>query len=336
MVDPPLAVTGDDDVIAVVKFTNESFEYPVPVDTEGPSETQRTYLSCSGSNCTWEDAGVDYEADVAIRLRTSDVVPPTPTATPTPPGSKIHLPLIMKNYVPGAPTPTLTPTPTITPMATPGPNIGAAHGRILWNDEGASGASSRLCEDFNWIWGTCSGRQYDTKTDTGGWYEFTDIVPDSYCHLVRLVGEPVWWYKSFIIGCSEITIKAGQVTRIDDFHVSKTDLCLLSPSDDSTLDTNRPTLVWAAYPSAAYYKVYLYRESPSPETILNYVRVDDTTITVPDSLSGGRYRWSVNAYNANNRRIAYSRRAYHFTIPGAPGSNSDVYTPQWRPLTAVP
>ena len=327
-VNPPLTVSNGDDVIAVVKFTNESFEYPIPVDAEGPSENQRTYASCSGSNCSWKDVGADYEADVAIRLRTSDVVPPTPTATPTPPGARIYLPLVMKDYAPGAPTPTPTPTPTITPMNTPGPNVGAAHGRILWNDEGASGAHSRLCQDYNWISGTCSGRQYDTTTGASGWYEFTDVMPDSYCHLVRLAAEPVWWYKSFIIGCSEITISAGKVTKIDDFHVPKTDLCLLSPPDESTLDTNQPTLVWAAYPSAAYYKVYLRRESPSPETILNWVRVDDTAITAPDPLSGGRYRWSVNAYNANGRRIAYSARDYYFTVPGTPGSNPDVYTPR--------
>ncbi|GAG07396.1 unnamed protein product, partial [marine sediment metagenome] len=78
-VDPPLAVTHGNDVIAVVKFTNVSDEYPVPVDTEGPDETGRTYRSCSGSAGSWRDMGVDYDADVAIRLRTSDITAPTPT-----------------------------------------------------------------------------------------------------------------------------------------------------------------------------------------------------------------------------------------------------------------
>ncbi|GAG13979.1 unnamed protein product, partial [marine sediment metagenome] len=232
-----------------------------------------------------------------------------------------YLPLLLKNYVPGVPTP--TPTPTITPTLEP--TSAGARGRILWNDEGASGASSRLCEDFNWIWETCSGRQYNTTTDTNGWYEFSDVVPGSYCHLVRLADEPGWWYKSFIIGCSEITIKAGEITIIDDFHVPKTDLLLLSPPDDSALDTNQPTLIWAAYPSAAYYKVYLRRTSPSYETILNWVRVDGTSITVTDPLSEGKYGWRVKAYNANGRCIAESRY-YYFTVPGPPGSNSDAYT----------
>ncbi|MGA9347517.1 MAG: C1 family peptidase [Anaerolineae bacterium] len=331
VVDPPLTVMAGDEVIAVVAFNNVSYQYPIPIDVDGPNEVLRTYVSPSGRDGSWYNLGAGEGKDVAIRLRTSGIaVPPTPTVTPTPPGfNKVYLPTILKNYIPGAPTPTPTPTPTITPMNTPGPNVGAAHGRILWNDEGASGAYSRLCQ--NLVSGTCSGRQYDTTTDASGWYEFTDVVPDSYCHLVRLAGEPVWWYKSFLFGCSEITISAGKVARIDDFHVPKTDLALLSPPDDSTLDTNQPTLVWAAYPAAAYYKVYLYRESPSPETILNYVRVDGTALTVQDPLYGGKYRWSVNAYNASDRRIAYSGRAYHFTVLGPPAP-----TPTPTPLPTPP
>lgn len=73
--DPPLAVTSGDDVIAVVNFTNFSFMYPIPIDVEGPYETERTYSSSNGS--TWLDEAL-YEDEVAIRLRTS-----TPTTPPT-------------------------------------------------------------------------------------------------------------------------------------------------------------------------------------------------------------------------------------------------------------
>ena len=44
VVDPPLALTTGNDVIAIVKFTNSSYGYPVVVDYQGPSETQRTSL----------------------------------------------------------------------------------------------------------------------------------------------------------------------------------------------------------------------------------------------------------------------------------------------------
>ena len=154
--DLPLAVTGGDDIIAVVKLTNASYEYPVAVDTEGPNEIGRTYRSCSGEAGSWQDVGVDYNADLAIRLRTSGTIPSTPTPTQTPtstptptgpplPGFRIYLPICLKDYYPSAPTPTptntsiwtptstLTPTPTNTPTVTPTPTLPPTGVHILEN-----------------------------------------------------------------------------------------------------------------------------------------------------------------------------------------------------------
>jgi C1A family cysteine protease len=118
-VDPPLVVTGGDDVIAVVKYTNASYEYPIPADSEGPHETQRTYISCDGSSDSWYDLGAGKRDDVAIRLRTSGTPPPTPT----PYVRRIYLPICLKAYPPSAPTPTptqtATPSTTGTPTSTP-------------------------------------------------------------------------------------------------------------------------------------------------------------------------------------------------------------------------
>jgi C1A family cysteine protease len=102
VVEPPLAVTHGDDVILVVKFTNASYEDPIPVDTAGPYETGRTYLSCSGSAGSWQDVGVNHGADVAIRLRTSDITAPTPTPTSTLPplAFRVYLPIILKVWPP--------------------------------------------------------------------------------------------------------------------------------------------------------------------------------------------------------------------------------------------
>jgi len=121
-VDPPVVVTEGDDVIAVVKFTNDSSEYPIPADSEGPHETKRTYISCDGSRGSWYDLGAGKRDDVAIRLRTSGMPPPTPTPTETPFRLQTYLPICLKKYSSVAtPTPTRTPTrtPTVAP-ATPG------------------------------------------------------------------------------------------------------------------------------------------------------------------------------------------------------------------------
>jgi C1A family cysteine protease len=90
-VNPPLAVTGGDDVIVVVKFTNDSFPYPIPADTNGPYVTGRTYISHTGTSGTWYDLGAGQQADVAIRLRTSGgPAPNNPPNTPSNPSPANH------------------------------------------------------------------------------------------------------------------------------------------------------------------------------------------------------------------------------------------------------
>jgi C1A family cysteine protease len=69
----PLPLTAGDPVIVVVKFTDVSYNWPVPSDPNAPWETGRTYMSPSGANGTWYDLGYYQQDDVAIRLRTSGV-----------------------------------------------------------------------------------------------------------------------------------------------------------------------------------------------------------------------------------------------------------------------
>jgi len=71
----PLALTAGDPVIVVVKFTDFSYGWPVPVDQIGPSVTKLTYISPWGTNGSWYDLGSGENRDVAIRLRTSGIVP---------------------------------------------------------------------------------------------------------------------------------------------------------------------------------------------------------------------------------------------------------------------
>lgn len=119
-VDPPLPIANGNDVIVVIKFTNESFENPIPADDEGPHETGRTFISSNGNNGSWYDLGIGKGDDVAIRLRTSGSPPPTPTPTLTPILFKLNLPVCLKNYDLSVPTrtPTKTPTPAPTQAAT--------------------------------------------------------------------------------------------------------------------------------------------------------------------------------------------------------------------------
>jgi len=109
VVDPPVPIATGDDIIAVVKFTNQSNNYPVAADFRGTAESERTYLSKTGTNGSWLDLGAGYGADVAIRLRTSSAaVGPTPTWVPGP--HHVYLPLVLKNlYLGPSAAPVLSP-----------------------------------------------------------------------------------------------------------------------------------------------------------------------------------------------------------------------------------
>ena len=70
----PVVVEAGDDICAVVKFTNASFEAPIPLDDQGPAESSRCYVSADGAS--WQDIrSVDghAESDIGIRLRGTEV-----------------------------------------------------------------------------------------------------------------------------------------------------------------------------------------------------------------------------------------------------------------------
>ncbi|MGQ9600440.1 MAG: C1 family peptidase [Anaerolineae bacterium] len=73
--DPPVPITSGNDIVAVVKFTNNSFNYPIAGDVNGPIQSGGyTYLSCSGSSGSWIDMSTRTpRTDVAIRVRTSNL-----------------------------------------------------------------------------------------------------------------------------------------------------------------------------------------------------------------------------------------------------------------------
>lgn len=89
-ISPPLQLTAFDDLYAVVKFTTESYQYPIVSDSMSPILTGYTYTSPDGSSGSWYDGGTHSTTptDVAIRLRASNENPPgNPTISGTTSGS---------------------------------------------------------------------------------------------------------------------------------------------------------------------------------------------------------------------------------------------------------
>jgi len=120
-VDPPLPLTAAQPVVAVVKWTNQTYLYPVVVDVREASEIERTYISRDGAAGSWADLGM-VGSDLGLRLRTSSQ--PAPVASSTPTSTPTHTATATASATPTA-TATLTvsatssPTPTATRTATP-------------------------------------------------------------------------------------------------------------------------------------------------------------------------------------------------------------------------
>lgn len=71
--DPAVEIQWWNDYYVVVKFTNSSYGYPIPVDDQGPYVTGKTYISHYGNPGTWFDMGGN-EVDIGIRARVRSLV----------------------------------------------------------------------------------------------------------------------------------------------------------------------------------------------------------------------------------------------------------------------
>jgi len=90
------------------------------------------------------------------------------------------------------------------------------------------------------------------------------------------------------------------------------------PLDDSQVNTAQPTLVWDAYPSAAYYEVYLAPENG--ETVYIRKRVNTNQFTVENPLKTCKYTWDVAAFNDQGIKIADKSKYFDFFVTGQPTS----------------
>ena len=66
----PADLTSGDPIFVAVKFTDESYNFPVVCDDTPPIETATTYLSSNGASGSWYELGSGLSIDGALRIRT--------------------------------------------------------------------------------------------------------------------------------------------------------------------------------------------------------------------------------------------------------------------------
>jgi len=200
----------------------------------------------------------------------------------------------------------------------PAPGTGNVQGKVFYNSKPAANIEVKLCESFNRFLGGCTGKTYTAKTDQDGDYVITNIPPKSYEALLARVfdTDSSIFATSGIAGISaaKYEVTADKTLFVKTTHLFKSDLKLLSPKAAEKISTDTPELKWESYPDAAYYKLSVHANDHLVESPYVNKRVDGTSLSVDKPLQKGTYRWKVEAYNSDDRKLSESGDDIEFTV----------------------
>ena len=201
----------------------------------------------------------------------------------------------------------------------PAPGTGNVQGKAMFNEKPAVGVEAKLCEKFNQFLGGCSGKTYTAKTDDAGEYLIKNVPPGIYEGLtVKVFDTPYFVFAtSGIISAAKYGIEADKTYFAPESHLFKSDLKISNPKAGSKVAPENIEVKWDAYPDAAYYKMSIHADTGSgAETDYDLInkRVDDVAFTLDKPLKAGSYSVKIEAYNANDRKLAQSSDDMKFSV----------------------
>jgi hypothetical protein len=200
----------------------------------------------------------------------------------------------------------------------PAPGTGNVQGKVFYNSKPVENIEVRLCETFNQYFGGCGGKIYTARTDKDGDYVITNAEPKVYEGLLARVfdTDSSIFATTGIAGISsnKYEIVADKTLFVTPTHLFKGDLKLLNPKAGAKVSAQNLELKWDPYTDAAYYKFSIYAEDASVTSPYINERLDGTSFTIDKPLEKGTYRWQVNAYNSDDRKLAESSNDIKFTI----------------------
>ncbi|MDQ6788808.1 MAG: fibronectin type III domain-containing protein [Acidobacteriota bacterium] len=202
--------------------------------------------------------------------------------------------------------------------AKPASGKGNVQGKVLYNDQPASGIEVRICENFSTLMGVeCKGKTLTTKTGSDGVFVLADLEPKTYGGLTAKVFSTSYYVypQEGIMTAQKFTVEADKTIFADDINLFKDDLKTTNPKAGAKADAKNLELKWNAYPDAAYYKVSLFPDAGGLAPVSNE-RTDDPTYTVTENLPNGKYSLKVVAYNAKDHKLAENSDDIKFTVTG--------------------
>ena len=202
--------------------------------------------------------------------------------------------------------------------AKPAPGTGNVQGKVLYNNQPVANIDIKLCETFNRFMGGCTGQAYTARTDKDGEYLITNVVPKTYEALTARVFDT----DSYIFATSGIAglsaakyeVAADKTFFVSPIHLFKSDLKILNPKAGSKVTSTGLELKWDSYPDAAYYKFSIHPDDSSITSPYVNERVEASSFVLDKPLEKGIYRWRVDAFNKDNRKLSESADDIKFTV----------------------
>ena len=200
----------------------------------------------------------------------------------------------------------------------PAPGTGNVQGKVFYNSKPAEGIEVKLCETFSRFVGGCGGKIFTAKTDSDGEYVITNLPPKTYEALLAKVfdTDDSIFLTSGIAGISaaKYEVTADKTLFIPTTHLFKGDLKLVNPKAAERVSTKGLEMKWESYPDAAYYKMSINANDHLVTSPYINKRVDGSSFTLDEPLQKGTYRWKVEAYNSDNRKLSESPDGMEFTV----------------------
>ena len=200
----------------------------------------------------------------------------------------------------------------------PAPGTGNVQGKVLYNNAPVENIEVKLCETFSRFLSGCGGKIYTAKSDKDGDFVITNVPPKEYEGLtVRVFDTDSYVFATTGIAgiaATKYKVEADKTLFVRPTHLFKGDLKVLNPKAGSTVSGQDLELKWEPYPDAAYYKFTLYPDNHQVTPPYMNERVEAASFKVNKQLEKGTYRYTVEAYNSDDRKLSETPDDIRFTI----------------------
>lgn len=188
----------------------------------------------------------------------------------------------------------------------------------MYNSAPAADIEVKLCETFVMFVG-CKGKIYTTKTDENGEYLFKNVEPMVYESLLVKVfktTDSIYASNRFGLTAAKYRIEPDETFFAPPSHIYKFDMKGQSPKQGAKIDAKDLEIKWNPYENAKYYKVSMYSKNPKVGAPFTGEEVEGESYKVDKDLTNGDYRVTIEAYNANDSKLAQLDKDLEFTVTG--------------------